>query len=452
MAVPCAALMCHAPIVIPAIGRERGDDCARTTAAMRTLASRLVAHAPDVLVVISPHAPRDPNRWGIVGDARITGDFGRFGVPQVGVALQGAPRAAELLTASAHANDLSTWQARGDDLDHGAVVPLYFLAEAGWRGPTLVIALPYPGTRTESVMGRAIAAAARRAGERWAVLASGDMSHRLQRDAPAGFHPRARDFDEGFRDLVAAGELQRACSFDGELRELAAEDVVDSCAVAAGAVGFDATGHALLAYEGPFGVGYMEAILHEPEPPTETASVRSDDAPPRELLHIARAAIAAYLRGEDYRPPQLAAPWQRSQGVFVTLRTRQGELRGCIGHIEPMHSTLAEEVAACAVSSAIHDTRFAPVTEHELDGLRIELSLLSAPERVTDRASLDAQRYGVVVSSGQRRGVLLPAIEGVHSVEQQLAIAARKAGIAPDAPYAMERFEVRKLSDDFDLH
>lgn len=173
----------------------------------------------------------------------------------------------------------------------------------------------------------------------------------------------------------------------------------------------------------------------------------STDQAPKELVSIARAAIDAQLSCAVYRAPSLAAPWQASRGVFVTLRTRDGALRGCIGHVEPMHDTLAEEVASCAVSSALKDTRFAPVGIEELRELVIEVSVLGKPEVVATAAELEPRAYGVIVSAGVRRGVLLPDIEGVDSVEQQLKIALQKAGIDAGEAFRVERFAVLKVEE-----
>jgi AmmeMemoRadiSam system protein A len=135
--------------------------------------------------------------------------------------------------------------------------------------------------------------------------------------------------------------------------------------------------------------------------------------------------------------------------VFVTLRERDGALRGCIGHVEPMHDTLAEEVASCAVSSALRDSRFAPVGAEELATLSIEVSVLDKPEPVETAAQLEPRTYGVIVSAGSRRGVLLPDIEGVDSVEQQLKIALHKAGIDAAEAFRVERFQVLKAEEPF---
>jgi AmmeMemoRadiSam system protein A len=450
MAVPCAALMCHAPIVIPELAGARAAACEATTRAMRTLAARLLRQRADLLVIISPHTPRQRLAWGLCAEPQLYGDLGRFGVPEVSLSLPGAPAAARALADRAVRAGLACVDAPGQALDHGAFVPLHFLHAAGWRGPTLLIALPYPGTHSEVRMGELIATTATELGQRWLVLASGDMSHRLQPDAPAGFHPRARDFDAAFKRALEAADLRAACNVDAALRELAAEDVVDSCAVAAGAVGFDATGAEVLAYEGPFGVGYLEAVLHDSaesaaRPPADGRN--SGAAPPAQLLRIARQAIEAALEGRTETRGAPEPPWREPRGVFVTLRTPERALRGCIGHLEPVCADLGEEIARCAVSAATEDPRFAPVGRDELDGLTLELSLLSPRESVASPAELDPQRYGVVVSRAGQRAVLLPGIEGVDSVDQQLAIARRKAGIPPGLPVELERFEVQKLAE-----
>jgi AmmeMemoRadiSam system protein A len=458
MAIPCAVLMCHAPIVIPEIAGSRAARCAQTTAAMMEAADRVITHAPDVLAIISPHAPRDRRRFGVVRTQLLAGNFGRFGSPEVELQLPGAPEAARALLEIAAEYGVGGWDLDGDGLDHGALVPLHFLVRAGWAGPTLLLSLPYPGTGLEIAMGKALAGAARRLGQRWSVLASGDMSHRLTPDAPAGYHPEAGAFDRAFCSLIGRGELARACAIGATARDIAAEDVVDSCTVAAAAVGFDATGHRVLSYEGPFGVGYLEAVLHEQPVATRFANDATNAVPPSvaaSAMAIARAAIAAHLQDAPYVPDRLPEAWERPCGVFVTLR-RRGELRGCIGHIQPLHANLSQEIADCAVAAATHDPRFNPLEPSELDLLELEISLLSPPEPVSHIDALDPARFGIVVSAGGRRGVLLPEVSGIADRHDQLRLALRKAGLSGEEEIRIERFEVRKLRSEnhtrHDLH
>jgi AmmeMemoRadiSam system protein A len=439
MSISCAVLMCHAPIVIPQIAGNQAGHCRTTTEAMRETARALVAHEPSLIVLISPHAPRRPRSIGITFDGTLSGDFERFGHAQVALELRGAPDAAQLIAEKAHAEGISTHALAGRALDHGSMVPLFFVYEAGYRGAIVVTSLPYPGTEIEAALGHALREASRESVQRWAILASGDMSHRLTRDAPAGFAPRAREFDRGFTYALRHGDLRSAISADPELVELAAEDVVQSTAVAAAAVQYRAQGTRVFAYEAPFGVGYLEALLF-----SQDATRGKLDAPPDVLVEIALQAISCALRGDAYTPPVLAPPWNEARAVFVTLRSPSGELRGCIGRTEPRFATLSEEVADCAVSAATRDARMPSVRAEELASLSVEVSVLGDPERIEDVTQLDPQRYGVVVEQGALRGVLLPEVEGVDSAERQLQIALRKAGIAAHSRYNVSRFVTQK--------
>ncbi|MBK6811252.1 MAG: AmmeMemoRadiSam system protein A [Sandaracinaceae bacterium] len=164
------------------------------------------------------------------------------------------------------------------------------------------------------------------------------------------------------------------------------------------------------------------------------------------LLNVARDAIAARLEGRTFVPPHLPASFgDTARAVFVTLRQPGGELRGCVGRLEPSRTSLAHEIAESAISAALEDPRFLPVSRGELDGLTMEISLLEPPEPARGLQDLDPKHYGVVVHSGQLRGVLLPDIEGVDSAEQQVNIARMKARISPAAEYQLERFRVRKV-------
>jgi AmmeMemoRadiSam system protein A len=135
--------------------------------------------------------------------------------------------------------------------------------------------------------------------------------------------------------------------------------------------------------------------------------------------------------------------------VFVTLRRLDGSLRGCVGTTEPASASVSAETARSAVLAASRDPRFPPVAEAEVSSLRIEVSVLGASEAVSSPGELDPQRYGVIVHerSTGRRGLLLPAIDGVVDVHTQLAIARKKAGLGPDAVVELSRFEVWKFSE-----
>jgi len=283
----CSVLMCHAAVVLPEVGGEPGGtivrECAATTWAMIQISELVVEHAPDAVIILSPYAPRHPGSFGIASDAVVAGDFSEFSAPQVTVELPAARAAGTSIAAQAQRCSVRCQLRRLGLADHGTLVPLHFLTRAGWHGPTLRMALPYyPDVRTCEAMGRAVAAAAADSGQRWVFVASGDLSHRLQPGAPASFHPRAHEFDEAVVQAVREGHYRRAVTIDPGLRQLAAEDVIDTLAVAVAATGFCAQGRVVLSYESPFGVGYLVAMLADVDPaPASPAGALEGRASPR---------------------------------------------------------------------------------------------------------------------------------------------------------------------------
>ena len=162
------------------------------------------------------------------------------------------------------------------------------------------------------------------------------------------------------------------------------------------------------------------------------------------LARLARETVENYVReGTLPQPAELTPEMKEKAGVFVTLK-KHGQLRGCIGTFEPAQPNVAEEIINNAVSSATRDPRFMPVTAEELPDLTYSVDVLTMPEPVQGEGDLDPRRYGVIVESGGRRGLLLPDLEGVDTVQQQIDICRQKAGILPDEPVKLYRFEVKR--------
>jgi AmmeMemoRadiSam system protein A len=163
-------------------------------------------------------------------------------------------------------------------------------------------------------------------------------------------------------------------------------------------------------------------------------------------VQLALKAIEAYVSGRRViRPPSdVPAELRCKAGCFVSLK-KFGQLRGCIGTIEPTKPSVAHEIVQNGISAATQDPRFEPVTLDELQHLICSVDVLMAPETVTDVCQLDPVRYGVIVESGYKRGLLLPNLEGVDTVDYQLEIARRKACIPDSADCRMYRFEVKRF-------
>ena len=184
---------------------------------------------------------------------------------------------------------------------------------------------------------------------RTAIIASGDMSHRLKQSAPCGYHPDAHRFDETFISLLRKGAFRDIRRIDASLQDVAAEDVADSTTVALAATGYRNNGHAVLSYEGPFGVGYGVAILFEPADSSRHDASAEESAgkvfsPFEDLPAVARCAVEAeFIEGPEKPWCKAAGELTGRHGVFVTLRTDRGELRGCRGTLQPVESDLVQE-------------------------------------------------------------------------------------------------------------
>ena len=168
------------------------------------------------------------------------------------------------------------------------------------------------------------------------------------------------------------------------------------------------------------------------------------------LIQLARDTIETYVReGRTVQAPKELLPeMEERAGTFVSLHDRRGQLRGCIGTFLPTQPNVALEIIHNAISAATRDPRFPPVRSPELDGLDVKVDVLSTPESVEGPDALDPRRYGVIVQSTSdwRRGLLLPDLEGVDTVEEQIRICRLKAGIASDEPVKLMRFQVDRYT------
>ena len=143
---------------------------------------------------------------------------------------------------------------------------------------------------------------------------------------------------------------------------------------------------------------------------------------------------------------ELSEELQRKAGVFVTLK-KQGKLRGCIGTIKPTQKNVAEEIQKNAISAAEHDPRFPSLKSEELEDLNYSVDVIGEMEKVDDKEKLDPQKYGIMVKGGHQSGLLLPDLEGIDNVEEQINIAKKKAGLVEDADIEIYRFEVKRYKE-----
>lgn len=433
----------HPPLLVPGVGKGQESTIRATSEGMKQLAVSLAGTRPDVVAIISPHGKMFPQAMGVYSGTESRGDMNEWGDAAPTRVFKNDPDFASAILFECGVMKIPAQPVAdmGFRLDHGVMVPLHFLASSIGKAPLVPLTFSYLPLKVHYEFGQAIANAAEKTKRRVALIASGDLSHRLVPGAPAGYDPVGKIFDRMVVDSISAGNYEALLDIDTEMIERAGECGLRSIAVLLGSLKGMSIPPKVLSYEGPFGVGYLVASF--------TATFQTPAASFAErhpLAELARMAVQATVTGSKLPEPMTITPEMADRaGVFVSIK-KSGELRGCIGTFEATQKDVAHEVISNAVSSATRDPRFLPVEASELPSLSYSVDVLTRPEPISGPEQLDAKKYGVIVESGRRRGLLLPDLEGVDTVDQQIDICRRKAGIGPDEPVKLYRFEVRRYA------
>ena len=431
--------------MVPEVGRESIAQVVHSIEAMAELTRRLIESGAESVILISPHAPLEADSFVAYEGPEVYADFSNFRVPGFHFTAAVDEQLLAAIKQAAAAKNYYVSMLPEQELDHGIAVPLYFLLQNGWHGRVVPLGYSFLSNEDHLRFGSCIKDAVEQVDRPVAFIASGDLSHRLKPQAPAGYDPDAHFFDEEVVAALRSNAPEKIVQIDHNLRRLAGECGYRSMLVAIGASSDLPAACEVLSYEAPFGVGYLVAqLINQPRP--------VDDVEETEvaLPALARRAVESFVRsGEIYESPENARGLLGSRApCFVSLKTLTGELRGCIGTIEPAKDTLAKEIVANAISAAINDPRFEPVSEAELSNLRYSVDVLFPSEPATID-QLDPAVFGVIVEDerGSRRGLLLPDIPGIVDAQQQVEIASRKAGIAPGEPVKLYRFKVERFRE-----
>jgi AmmeMemoRadiSam system protein A len=449
----------HPPIIIPEVGGGREIDAGKTIEAYKKAAKEIKEDNPDTIIMITPHAPFFKDLIYITDTEKtIGGDFRRFGAPEVRLEFENHNLFVEKISSNANysgititgpSHKLIKRMGISKDLDHGAMVPLYFISKEinDFKLVHISVAdMPYEKLYN---FGECIGKSVAEMNEKIVLIASGDLSHSLTWDAPCGYNEKGAIFDKLLTEYLSKGDVDSIINFDENLVEEAAECGLRPIIIMLGALKDYDIYPEVYSYEGPYGVGYMVSSINPEKKSNEDHPlkhmgelVKMEDP----YVSLARMALEAYVKeGKTIKPPE-GIPHgmlESKAGAFVTIK-KKGSLRGCIGTIYPTRKNIAEEIIYNAISAGTRDPRFHPVNEEELVQLIYSVDIMGEPEPIDSILDLDAQKYGVIVRSGNRSGLLLPNIEGVDTPEEQVSIALQKAGIRHHEKYTMERFEVKR--------
>lgn len=444
-----AYIVPHPPLAVPSVGRGKEKAIKKTLENYERIADEIASLKPDTIVLSSPHAPSYRDYFHITDAPKLKGDLGMFGAPEATFSVP-CDRAfiSELLKKAEDASFPAGMEGfKGATLDHGSMVPLHFILKA-YSDFSLVRISP-SGLSSEDHyrMGELIGEVSQNTSKRIVYVASGDLSHKLTRDGPYGYHESGPAFDEKVTSIMRSKDLRGLLTMDTELTRDAAQCGLGSFTIMAGAIGGMSESSELLSYEGPFGVGYAIARFTPQSGEKSQRNSNQETSPKDPYAAHARDVLSRFYGLKDPSETNTDG-WKQSlenkkAGVFVTLK-HKGNLRGCIGTLEPTTGSIAEEIRRNAIAAATQDPRFNNVEADELAGLDISVDVLGDAEPVNSIEALDPRTYGVIVESGHRKGVLLPDLEGIDSPEQQVSIALRKANIDPRESYSIKRFKVHR--------
>ena len=457
MGIVAGFMVPHPPMIVPDIGRGSEAQVADTSAAYERVADEIAALAPETIIITSPHSIMYADYFHISPGRSASGSFAGFRAPGVRFSEEYDTELVMELCRLADKEDFPAGALgeRDKELDHGTMVPLWFIRNRYKSGKIVRIGLSGLPLIDHYRLGMIIREAVENTGRRVVFVASGDHSHKLQDYGPYGYVPEGPEYDERIMDVMGRAAFGELLDFDTTFCDKAAECGHRSFVIMGGAFDGTAVKAERLVHQDVTGVGYgictfypeeaddsrhfLERKMTELEDELRSKREKSD-----EYVRLAREAVEAYVLRHEVIDVPAGLPDEMlstQAGAFVSIH-EHGELRGCIGTISATRSCVAEEIIGNAISSSTRDPRFPAIKPDELPWLDINVDVLGEPEDIDSEDELDVKRYGVIVSCGHRRGLLLPDLDGIDTPQQQVEIAMKKGGIHKFEKYKLQRFEV----------
>ncbi|WP_270564129.1 AmmeMemoRadiSam system protein A [Clostridium beijerinckii] len=459
-------LMPHPPIIIPDIGKGEEKKIEETSLACNKIGREVADIKPDTIIIITPHATMFSDAISISDEERISGDLSQFRCTNIKMDIPIDKEFNVKLGTACHVEGIPSVLADSEllrrynvnyELDHGSIVPLYFINKYYNDYKLVHITYSMIGDINLYKFGMEIKNVAEKLNRKAVIIASGDLSHKLKDEGPYSYSPYGELFDKALLGNLEKGDVLGAFNMNKTMISEAGQCGLNSVYILLGAMEGKEIKGEILSYQGTFGVGYgvmklsrqkqdrdyLDELTKYKEEQLKTKLNESNA-----YVKLARENLNHYFSHgksiEDISnlPKELL---NERHGVFVSLK-KFGNLRGCIGTIAPTTGSVGEEIIRNSIEAAMSDPRFPEVSEDEMDDIDISVDVLMDSEPC-NKEDLDPKKYGVIVSLGMRRGLLLPDLEGVDTIDEQLQIACDKGDIDFDEDYKIERFEVVRYKE-----
>ncbi len=453
-----ALVLPHAPVLVTEVGKGEEKEAKETVDSYQKVMKEASKLPFDTVILVSPHREAYSDVFAIEGNKIGVASFARFGAPEVKFKENYDKELTQEIVEEARKADLpvylDSYGSPDFTEDHGSMVPLYFLEKERKDFSLVRLSLSGLSYASHYRLGMAIKEAVKKTGRKVLFLASGDMSHCQKEDGPYGFKQVGVDYDKELIEVLKRADFLSLLSFRYPFVEEAESCGHASFSMMAGALDREDVETKFYSHEAPFGIGYgilsYTPIKEDPDrnildqylgrEKKRIASLSKDP-----YVELARKSLQDSLEGKT--ETELPSFKEGKRGCFVSLHLFS-QLRGCVGTMLPTKSDLAEEIYSNARLAAFEDDRFDPVKKEELPYLDISVDVLSPLEKISSRKQLDPKKYGVYVRSDDgRSGVLLPDLEGVDTIQEQVRIAKRKGNILEEEDCSYYRFSVERHAE-----
>lgn len=457
MTIKNTFILPHPPIVVPEVGKGEENKIIKTIEGFEKVGKIIEKIKPDTIVIVSPHSSIYSDYINISTGKNGYGDLSNFNGNDVAINFSYDEKFIEELCNLAKQENIPAGNlgTQDDLIDHGVIVPFYYINKYYKDYKLVRIGVSGLPLTTHYKFGKTIEKISKKLDRNTVFIASGDLSHKLLEEGPYGFAKEGPKFDSIIKNTIVTGDFSELFNFPEEFLEEAAECGLRSFTTMAGVLDKKDIKSELFSYEGPFGIGYATGwfkVLGENKnrefdklyKKNEEKRLHKIKEKEDEYVKLARNSLENYIKNDEYLKTPNDLPkelLENKAGVFVTIY-KYGVLRGCIGTINPTKKFIAEEIIENAISSGTRDLRFPRVKEEELNQLEYSVDILEKAEEIHSLEELNPEKYGLIVTSGHKRGILLPNIPSVKTPEEQLKIVRQKAGIYAFENQKLERFKV----------
>lgn len=468
MSIISAYMVPHPPITIKEISQERVNEVSETVDSYIKVAKQIAEDSPDTIIIISSHATIFGDYFHISPGDSAVGSFDSYGAPDVMFHVKYDKVLAKKISKvslDSHIHSGSIGHAE-HQLDHGTMIPLYFINQFYSNYKIIRISITNFTPYVHYQFGRCIQQACESLHKKITVIASGDLSHYLTEKGPYGYRHEGPIFDSTFTNIMKETNFIDCFTFTPSFIDKAGVCGLKPFSVLAGCFDGQNVKSDFYSYQGNLGVGYALCSYH----PENSAS---EPIPSRQFEKIYRKKLLSELRDRslDEHPYVLLARMaleylvikksfltikdiseyidsyllNESSGVFVCIK-KENTVRGCVGTVAPSTNCIAHEIITNSINAGFNDPRFPPISIDELPYLTYTVDIINSPEPICSIHELNINKYGVIVTTKEKRGLLLPNLSSITSEEQQVKIALKKAGIMEYENFQMQRFEVVRYS------